>query len=222
MTQKKHFRTYLPKILGVILLIVVVGLMVYFVTSLKGDKKEKRDKKPQQVTLVKPPPPPPPPPKVEKPPETPKEKIEEPVPEPEPEPEEPVPDVEEAPPGDLGLDTEGGAGSDGFGLVGHKGGKGLFGGGGGSPFARYGKMAANEIKELLSENEKLRRKGYTAVGKLWLETDGSVKKIEIARGSNDPDIDDLLNRTLHKLKKINEPPPPEMEQPIKFKITVRL
>jgi len=49
-----------------------------------------------------------------------------------------------------------------------------------------------------------------------------VKKIEIARGSNDPDIDDLLNRTLHKLKKINEPPPPEMEQPIKFKITVRL
>lgn len=224
MTRKKHFRTYLPKILGGILLIVVLGLMVYFVTSLKGGKAEKKAKRPQQVTLVKPPPPPPPPPppKVEKPPEPPKEKIDEPVPEPEPEPEEPVPDVEEAPPGDLGLDAEGGAGSDGFGLVGRKGGRGLFGGGGGSPFARYGKMAANEIREVLSENEKLRRKGYTAVGKLWLEADGSVKKIEIARGSNDPDIDNLLVQTLNKLKKINEPPPPTMEQPIKFKITVRL
>ena len=175
------------------------------------------------MTLVKPPPPPPPPPKVEKPPEPPKEKIEEPVPEPEPEPEEPVPDVEEAPPGeDLGLDAEGGAGSDGFGLVGRKGGRGLFGGGGGSPFAKYGKMAASEIREVLSENEKLRRKGYTAVGKLWLEADGTVEKIEIARGSNDPDIDNLLVRTLNKLKRINEPPPPQMEQPIKFKITVRL
>jgi periplasmic protein TonB len=224
MAQKKHFRVYLPRILGGVVLFAVIGYMIYFVVNLKGDKTDKKEKKPQQVTLVKPPPPPPPPPKVEKPPEPPKEKIEEPVPEPEPEPEEPVPDVEEAPPGeDLGLDAEGGAGSDGFGLVGRKGGRGLFGGGGGgSPFARYGKMAANEIREVLSENEKLRRKGYTAVGKLWLEPDGTVKKIELARGSNDSDIDELLVRTLNKLKKINEPPPSTMEQPIKFKITVRL
>ena len=222
MSKKKKQRIFSPKVLGGIVVVALLGLMVYFVSGLKGDKKEKVEKKPQQVTLVKPPPPPPPPPKVEKPPEPPKEKIEEPEPEPEPEPEEPVPDVDEAPPGDLGLDAEGGAGSDGFGLVGRKGGRGLFGGGGGSPFARYGKMAANEIREVLSENEKLRRKGYTAVGKLWLEPDGTVKKIELAGGRNDPDIDELLNRTLSKLKKVNEPPPPQMEQPIKFKITVRL
>jgi periplasmic protein TonB len=222
MTQKKHFRVYLPRILGGILLAVVVGLMIYFVVSLKGGKAEKKEKKPQQVTLVKPPPPPPPPPKIEKPPEPPKEKIEEPVPEPEPEPEEPLPDVEEAPPGDLGLDAEGGAGSDGFGLVGRKGGKGLFGGGGGSPFVGYGKKVGNEIKEILSENEKLRKKAYSVVIKLWFEGDGSVKKIELARGSSDPKIDDQLNLTLGKIKRFSENPDPAMPQPMKLKISVRM
>jgi periplasmic protein TonB len=222
MTRNKHYRVYLPRIAGGIIVVVLICLLVNFISNLKHDKKEKKENKPQQVTLVKPPPPPPPPPKVEKPPEPVKDKFEEPEPEAEPEPEPETPDVEEAPPGDLGLDADGAAGSDGFGLVGRKGGRGLFGGGGGSPFARYGRMAANEIREVLSENEKLRRKGYTAVGKLWLEADGSVKRIELARGSNDSEIDDLLNRMLQKLRKINEPPPPEMEQPIKFKITVRM
>lgn len=206
--------------LGVIAVIVAV---IYLIGQIKFEKKEKKDKKPQQITLVKPPPPPPPPPKAEKPPEPPKEKIEEPQPEPEPEPEpEPLPDAEEAPPGDLGLDAEGGAGSDGFGLVGRKGGRGLFGGGGGHPFARYGRMAANEIQSVLSENDELRRKGYTAVGKLWLKPDGAIDRIELARGSNDDRIDELLNRMLRRVKKLSEAPPPDMEQPIKFKITVRM
>lgn len=222
MARKKNYRAYLPMLIAATVLIVVLALMVYFISNLKSDKKEKRERKPQTVTLVKPPPPPPQPPKVEKPPEPPKEKIEEPRSEPEPEP-EPLPDVDQPPPGDLGLDAEGGAGADGFGLVGRKGGRGLLGGGGGgSPFARYGRMAANEIQDVLSGNDELRRKGYTAAGKLWVNPDGSVQRIELTRGSNDAEIDDLLNRVLRKVKKLGEAPPPELEQPIKFKITVRM
>lgn len=140
----------------------------------------------------------------------------------EPEPEE-IPDVaDEAPPGDLGLDAEGSAGADGFGLAARKGGKGLLGGGGGNPFAWYGNIIKNDILELLSDKEELRRKGYTAIIKLWVKADGSIERFELARGSNDPAIDDLLANMLGKYKKINEPLPPGMEQPIKLKITSRI
>jgi periplasmic protein TonB len=172
--------------------------------------------------LVKPPPPPPPPPKVEKPPEPPKEQIDEPQPEPESEPEEPVPDVEEAPAADLGLDAEGTAGADGFGLVGRKGGRGLFGGGGGSPFARYGNMVEKEIQLTLTENEKLRQKSYSVVIKVVLKPDGDVERIELAKGSNDPKIDELLTLTLNKIKRFSEKPSAEMPRTMKFKISAKM
>ncbi|MEQ1559864.1 MAG: TonB C-terminal domain-containing protein [Methyloglobulus sp.] len=218
MTQKKHFRVYLPSILGALILLVVVGVIAYFISNIK-DKPEKKERKIQAVSLSKPPPPPPPPPKVEKPPE-PEQQVEK-EPELEPEPEE-IPDVaDETPPGDLGLDAEGTAGSDGFGLAARKGGKGLFGGGG-NPFAWYGNIVKNDIMDILSDEDDLRRKGYSAVVKLWVEPDGRIKRFELARGSNDPDIDNLLAKLIGKYSKINEPPPPGMEQPIKLKISSSL
>ncbi|KJV05087.1 TonB C-terminal domain-containing protein, partial [Methylocucumis oryzae] len=65
-------------------------------------------------------------------------------------------------------------------------------------------------------------KGYTAVVKLWLDADGSISRFELARGSNDAEIDELINRLLGKYKKVSEPLPPGMEQPIRLKITSRL
>ncbi len=216
--HKKHFRAYLPTIIGVLVLVGAIALIIHLISGME-EKPAKKERKIQTVTLTKPPPPPPPPPKVEKPPEPEPEQLQEKV---ESEPEE-MPDVaDEAPPGDLGLDAEGGAGSDSFGLVGRKGGKGLLGGGGGNPYAWYGNIIKNEILDIISEREELRRKGYTAIVKLWVESDGSVKRFELTRGSNDPEIDDLLTRLVGKYKKINEPPPPGMEQPIKLKITSRI
>lgn len=216
MTKKQRFRNHFPSIAGGILLLVVIGLIANFIANIK-DKPEKKERKIQAISVMKPPPPPPPPPKVDKPPE-PEPEIEKQV---EPEPEE-IPDVaDEAPPGDLGLDAEGTAGSDGFGLAARKGGKGLFGGGG-NPFSWYGKKASTDIQDILSESEDLRRKGYTAIIKLWVEADGSIKRFELARGSNDAQIDDLLTKLLAKYRKIDEPPPPGMEQPIKLKITSRI
>jgi len=216
--HKKSFRVYLPIIIGSLLLIVAVVFIVRFISNME-EKPAKKERKIQTISLAPPPPPPPPPPKIEKVPEQePEQKIEEQA-EPEPEP-EPMPDV--APPGDLGLDAEGTAGSDGFGLAARKGGNGLFGGGGGNPFAWYGNLAKSDILELLSDKEELRRKGYTAVIKLWVETDGTIKRFELGKGSNDPEIDDLLVKVISKYKKINEAVPPGMEQPIKLKITSRI
>ncbi|MDD5271854.1 MAG: TonB C-terminal domain-containing protein [Methylovulum sp.] len=219
-TKKKHFRVYLPTIIGGVILLVATVFIIRAIGKME-DKPEKKERTIQKITLTKPPPPPPPPPKVEKPPEPQmEEKIEE---APEPEPEE-MPDVADAPPpGDLGLDAEGSAGSDGFGLAARKGGKGLLGGGGGGdPFAWYGGIIKNDILDILSEHEELRRKGYTATVKFWVEADGSIKRFELAKGSNDSEIDELINRLLSQYKKINEPLPPGMEQPIKLRITSKI
>ncbi len=216
--HKKGLRKHLPLILGALMLIATVVVIVHLISDMEN-KPAKKERRPQQITLTKPPPPPPPPPKVEKPPEPEANKVEEVQEEP-----EDLPDVsDEQPAGDLGLDAEGSAGSDGFGLAARKGGKGLLGdGNGGDPYAWYSTLIKNEVLEILSEKEDLRKKGYTAILKVWLEPNGVIKRFELARGSNDPEIDDLLNRLLSQLKKINEPLPPGMEQPVKLKITSRI
>ncbi len=214
MTNAK-LKSYLIGGAGLLVLtILIFGLIRYFENR---EQPQKRERKIQAITMVKPPPPPPPPPKVEKPPEPePEQKIEQ---QSEPEPEE-LPEVADEPPaGDLGLDAEGSAGSDGFGLAARKGGKGLFGGGNGSPFAWFGNLIKNDIQELISGNEDLRAKDYSIVVKLWLENDGSVKRFELASSSSDPDIDSLLKKIIGSYVKVGQPPPPGMEQPVKLQIT---
>jgi protein TonB len=217
MSKKKHFRTYIPKIIGGLILLAAIGYVVKIISNFT-DEGPKHEKKIQPITILKPPPPPPPPPKVEPPPPE-QEKVEQKLEEPEPEP-EPLPDVAEQPAGDTGLDAEGVAGSDAFGLAARKGGKGLLGGG--NPNAWYAGTIKSSLVEILSEHDELRKKNYTAIVKIWLNPDGSVSRFDLAKGSNDPDIDKLLEKLLGKFKKADEAPPPGMEQPIKFKISSRL
>ncbi len=220
MSNNKHFRVYIPKIIGGLILLVALVYVFKVISGFVGEKPAKHEKKIQPIALFKPPPPPPPPPpKVEQPPEPEvQEKIEEPEPDP-----EPLPDVpDEQPAADTGLDAEGTAGTDAFGMVGRKGGKGLLGGGGGSPFAWYAGTIKDSLVDILSEHDDLRRKSYSAIVKIWLNPDGSVTRFELSRGSNDPDIDKLLNKLLGKFKKAKEAPPPGMEQPVKLKISSRL
>ncbi|MDD1621565.1 MAG: TonB C-terminal domain-containing protein [Methylococcaceae bacterium] len=219
MSQKKHFRVYVPRIIGGLLAALAIFYVVKVIVGFIDEKPARSEKKIQPITLMKPPPPPPPPPKVETPPPPEvKQKIEEPEPEPEPMPETPP---DEAPARDLGLDAEGTAGSDGFGLAARKGGNGLFGGGG-NPFGYYGGLVKNDILSLLSSHDELRRKGYTAIVKVWLKPDGAVERVELAKGSNDAEIDEILGRLLDKFKKVAEPPPPGMQQPIKLRISSRV
>lgn len=219
MTRKKHWRAQVPTIIGVVLALLLIGYIVMAIVDFIGKKPPKGEKKIQPITLLKPPPPPPPPPKVEKPPEPEvKQKIEEPE-EQEPEPEQ---QPDEAPPRDLGLDADGSAGSDGFGLAARKGGTGLFGGGSGNPFNWYGGLVKNGLLSVLNDHEELRRKPYTAIVKVWLKADGSLDRVELSKGSNDEEIDAIISRSLMQFKGVSEPPPPGMEQPIKLKISSRV
>jgi len=214
MSMNKHFRVYAPKIIGGLILVVAIVYVVKIIGSFI-DEAPKHEKKIQPITLLAPPPPPPPPPKVEPPPPEPEvEKIEEPEP-------EPLPDVpDQQPAGDTGLDAEGTAGSDAFGMVGRKGGRGLLGGG--NPYAWYAGTIKDSLVDILSEHDELRKKSYSAVVKIWLNPDGTVTRYELAKGSNDPDIDKLLDKLLAKFSKASEAPPAGMEQPVKLKISSRL
>ncbi len=220
MSMNKHFRVYVPKIIGGLLLLLAVGYVIKIIMGFI-DEAPKHQKKIQPITLVAPPPPPPPPPKVEPPPPE-IEKVEQKLDEPEPDP-EPLPDVpDEQPAGDTGLDAEGVAGSDAFGLAARKGGRGLLGGGGGDPNKIYASVVKNSLLDFLSDNEDLRRKAYYAVIKLWVNPDGTIDRFELAQGSKDSDIDRLLNKQLAKFRSLKEAPPVGMEQPIKLKISSRI
>lgn len=217
MSKRKNWKVHLPKIIGGVIGAILVALIIYGISNFKQDSDERPQKKIQPITLLKPPPPPPPPPpKVEKPPEP---EIEEKVPEPDPEPEN-LPDVDDAPPADsLGLDADGSAGSDGFGLAARKGGRGLLSG---NPNAWYGNIVKNQLQVVISEVDDLRRTRYTATVRIWVDRQGNVTRFELVRGSNDARIDDKLQMTLAKLKRINQAPPAGMKQPIKFRITNRI
>lgn len=217
MTKRKNWKVHLPKIIGGVIVTILVALIIYGISTFEQESDGRPQRKIQPITLLKPPPPPPPPPEIEKPPEP--EMVEEKIPEPDPEPEN-LPDVDDAPPADsLGLDADGSAGSDGFGLAARKGGRGLLSG---NPNAWFGNIVKNQLQVLISDVDDLRRTRYTATVRIWVDKQGNVTRFELVRGSNDDRIDEKLQMTLAKLKQINKAPPAGMKQPIKFRITNRI
>ncbi|QSA98265.1 energy transducer TonB [Methylococcus sp. EFPC2] len=222
MTPKHRLLRHLPVAIGVVL-ILLVALAVWYFRDL-FEKPAQTKKTVQQITVIQPPPPPPPPPEQPPPPpEVKEEKIEEPEPEPEPEPEQPA----EAPPAeDLGVDAEGTAGADGFGLVGKKGGRGLIGGGGGNAIIWYGQQVQRqleiELQNLLADTP-ARRAGYSVVVAVWVGTDGRVSRAELSSGSGRVEVDKSIKDALPGLSfGLGRTPPENMPQPIRIRVSSRI
>lgn len=168
----------------------------------------------QQVSVVLPPPPPPPPPQLEDP-EPEIEEVE--VPEPEPIAEDTSAD---APGEDLGLDTDGVAGSDAFGLKAKKGGRGLLGGG--DRFAWYAGVLQRDLQAVLSGNEAIRGLGdYAVVVSISLTEEGYVEDSELLSSSNNPQLDAALRQALSAGVRMSREPPDDLPQPIRLRITSR-
>jgi TonB family protein len=226
MNQKNLWLKRLPLIAGIVLsLAVAVG--VYLLKDL-FEKPPSTKRTVQQVTVVQPPPPPPPP--VQKPPEPEikEEKIDEPKPEPEPEKEpEPAPESSDEPPGDqLGVDGEGGAGSDAFGLAARKGGRSLLGGSSGSLIHWYGgqikRVLEGELHTLLADTH-ARKTSYAVVLNIWIGPEGRLSRVELSGGSGKPEVDQALREALPKLRlEMQKPPPQGMPQPVKIRLNARL
>lgn len=223
MNRKQQWLRRLPVIIGIVLS-VAVGVAVYFMKDLfqKGPQTKRVV---QQISVVQPPPPPPPPPE-QKPPEpvVKEEKIEEPEPEQEP---EPAPEQAEAPPGEqLGVEGDGGAGSDAFGLQARQGGRSLLGGTPGSVIQWYGgqvKQGLDSELQALLEDTQARKTSYAVMLNVWIGADGRLSRAELVGSSGKPEVDQAIRAALSKLRlALQKPPPDNMPQPVKIRLTSRI
>ena len=220
MGMSRAYLRYLPGLAGFFVIVLVVGIVVYFVMGILNDKPANPKKMVQQITLIKPPPPPPPP---EKPP-APEIKQEVDIPKPQDTPQDqPQDTADNLPPigDDLGLDALGGAGGDAFGLIGRKGGRDLIGGGSGSRFSRYVSMVQDQISTALSEDESIRKEKYSVIVHMWVNGDGKVERFELVKGTGKHTLDKKLKLDLSSIRAFDEAPLVDMPQPIKLRISSR-
>jgi protein TonB len=197
--------------LGVMVLAAgVYALMRSFLDSAPGTPQ----KVIQEIHLVRPPPPPPdlPPP----PPPPPEEKVTQIEPE-----QKPNTPTNEPPPSEqLGLDADGGAGSDAFGLLGNKGGRDLLASGG-SAYNWYAGLLKTEIIDQLN-NEKLARRGdYSVTVRVWMRSDGTVERITMVQGSGNRERDAAIQTALARITRLSQAPPADMPEPVSLRIVSR-
>lgn len=202
--------------------VILLCLMVLGFNSMFSAPKRQYKKTTQMVSLL----PPPPPPKQEQ--IQPQEKLEDKTSE-KMEQLEPLSGPEqtsaEAPPAqDLGVDAEGTAGGDNFGLVGRKGGRGLLaGGGGGTGYGWYTNRISVDLQRMV--NEIIQKEGglpegkWRTVVKIELEVTGKIKTFSIIGSSGNQKLDAAVNKALASAN-LTESLPPGMPRIMKLSFTI--
>ena len=205
----------------VVVTLAVLGAATWWLFQFLSTPSGQKKPGVQQVAILRQPPPPPPKPP-EKLPEPPKVKDEVKIdqPQPTPQPNDPKP-ADDKPAADkpLGVDAEGGAGNDGFGLAGNKGGRDLLttGGGGGS---YYSGLLQRHFFDALSRNRRILREEFRVVVKVWLGDDGRVQRAEIVNGSGNAETDQMIQATLMDISPLREVPPASM-RPMQLRLSNR-
>jgi protein TonB len=188
---------------------------VYFVSAMMSKKAAQPQRLVQTIQIIRPPPPPPP----DQPPPPPPEKTEDALPKDEP---EPVPDNQQAPDQPLGIDAEGAAGGDAFGLAARRGGSDLIGGTGSAPFAWYTNRISDAIRERLAGTPCTRSaKGSLSVH-LWVAADGRVRQVKLATTTGNTKTDECIDTALAGLTRMSDPPPPGLPEEVTLKIVSRI
>lgn len=210
MADQGKERRYVKLIGSVLIAIVLIVGFVSFVRSMMSSKTSKPGRQVQIVHIIRLPPPPPPPDQ----PPPPPQKADEPLPKDVP---EPTPQDQEPPPAQaLGLDAEGAAGADAFGLAARHGGSDLIGGNGGAVFAWYTNKLKDAVNEKLSADPKLGSRPYSTSAQVWVGRDGRIR-VKLVTTTGNHDTDQRIEQDLQTLL-MNDPPPVEMPQPVTMKI----
>lgn len=206
---------------AIALLLVSGGVLV--TKLLISDNEGKRRQVVQMVTLIKPPPPPPikekpPEPEVKK-----EEIIEEKKVEAAPEETQEAHDREAG--NQLGLDADGTAGSDGFGLLGVKGGRALIGDSGGDFLKKYGWYTSliqeeikKRVKQHLDQNGGIPKGKLEAVVRIVLDESGNIVGFTLTGSSGNHGMDEAVKLALSGAK-IQESPPEGMPRTVKLKVS---
>jgi len=209
---ESKLKRWLPLAGAAVLVLVLSGVSVALIRNMSGTSAPQQPLI-QQISIVMPPSPPPPP-EIQEP--EPVEELE--IEEPEPEPL--VDDTSaEAPGEELGLDADGVAGGDAFGLRARKGGRGLLGG---DQNAWYAGILQRELQRVLSNDESIRGLGdYTVIVSISLDENGMVEQSQLLSGSNNPRLDAALRAALSSGVQLSREPPADLPQPIRLRISSR-
>ncbi|MCO7519735.1 MULTISPECIES: TonB family protein [unclassified Pseudomonas] len=172
-----------------------------------------------------PPPPPPPPPEPPKEPEPPvEEKIVEPQPVPEAEevkPAEAAPDPAQDLADPMQMDGDAQAGSDSFNVGAGKGGGMAGGGGGGLGSGTYSQYLAYAFQRLLRDNPELRNLVFNLQAEIWLSAAGEITRVELLRGSGEPEVDAQVLAALRAARALDQRPPASLTLPVKIALQGR-
>ena len=199
---------------GLVAFVLIVGF-VSFVHTMMASKGKKPPRQVQVVQIIRPPPPP------EQPPPPPPEKTAEPLPKDEP---EPPPDQAQQAPADqpLGLDAEGSAGGDAFGLAARRGGSDLVGGTGSAPFAWYTSRLTDAIRERLASVECARSAKGSLTFHLLLEASGKIRQVQLATTTGNQKVDECIDAALTSMPPMRDPLPPGMPEQVNVKVVSRI
>jgi periplasmic protein TonB len=214
--HRRNRRRILPLVIAGVVVVVVGGGGFALVRNIIGALPPPPKQVVQEVQLIRPPPPPPEPPPPPPPPQE-EEKVEIPNPQ---QPPDPTPSNEPPPAANLGLDTEGGAGGDAFGLVGNKGGREITAVGG-SAFAWYAGQLKDRILSELTDDKQLHSGNYRVTVRAWVREDGSVDRMEIVKGSGDQARDRQIAADLQHVKRLPQARPAGMPDVISFEVVSR-
>ena len=216
MADKRTLRRSASRLAGAAFGLLLVLAFVWFVRTMMTGKIGKPQRQIQTVQIIRPPPPPPP----DQPPPPPPEKTEEPLPKDQPEPE---PDNTPAPADQpLGVDAEGSAGGDAFGLAARRGGSDLVGGTGSAPFAWYQNRISDAVRERLSNVECAKSAKGSLTLHLLMEADGRFKQVQLATTTGNRQTDQCIEGALTSMPKMSDPLPPGMPEQINIRVVARI
>jgi len=213
--------------------VILIGIGFFIYKIVTTDVGPRRKNVIAVISLVKPPPVKEklPEPEVQKIP--PKQSVEQVIESPQNTPQDSPPENDAPPGADLGVEGEGGAGSDGFGLVGKKGGKALIGGGAGgtgsggrlSLMAKYGWYTKkiqddvrSRIKQRLDKDGGFPKGKYQALVKIILDRSGAMVDFRIVGPSGSDRMDGAIREILGTVR-LSEPPPEGMPTGMTIKIS---
>jgi protein TonB len=199
------------------LLLLAAGFGVFWmIRNFISGEPPPQKKVAQEIHIIRPPPeelPPPPPPP------PPEEKVD--IPDPQEAEPDPTPSNEPPPAEQLGLDAEGGAGADGFGLAARKGGRDLLASGG-SAAKWYAGLLRDQVLESLQNDKRVRTgRGYSVQVRAWVRADGAVEKLELAQSTGDGERDQAIRQVLATISRLPQAPPADLPQPMLLRIVLR-
>jgi protein TonB len=209
--DQRTVRRNVSRLAGAVFAILLIMGFVWFVHTMMNAKTGKTTRSVQIVQIIRPPPPP------EEPPPPPPEKAPEPLPKDVPEP-KPEQQPDQAPQQPLGIDAEGTAGGDAFGLAARAGGSDLIGGTGTAPYAWYTNRMRDAIKDRLAAAPCTKSAKGSLSTRIVVGADGGIKEIKLTTSTGNTKVDECVDKVLASITSLGDAPPAGMPAQVNLRV----